>query len=134
MRPLSDKGLHQADAITSWFAGRAVDRTLSSSSVRCVQTLEPLARDRGLDIEAHDALYEGASVAATTALIWDLASHGTDAVLSSHGDVIPNALDGLAGDGVDVEVGHGLPKGTLYVLDVDGDGAITTARFVDPRR
>ena len=58
---------------------------------------------------------------------------GVDAVLSSHGDVIPAALASLRTDGVGVEDPWALPKATYYELDVADDGTITSARFVDPR-
>lgn len=130
-RPLSEKGRHQADALAAHLEGVALDRVMSSAAVRCQQTAAPLARARGLEVEVDPALTEGATATATTTLIWQLAAAGTRAVLSSHGDIIPAALHALAADGVEV-VSYGLPKGTYYELDVV-DGAVTTARFVDPR-
>lgn len=132
-RPLSEKGRHQAAALTSALRDVAVTRVLSSAATRCVQTVEALAGDRGLPVEPHPALMEGASVAETSALLWQLGAEGTEAVLSSHGDIIPAALDALRRGGVAVDGRDGLPKGTYYVLEVDGDGAITGATFVDPR-
>jgi broad specificity phosphatase PhoE len=93
----------------------------------------PTARTRGLEVEVHPALTEGATASQTTTLLWELAAEGADVALSSHGDVIPAAIEALRGDGVDVGDRHGLPKGTLYVLDVDPTGTITGASFVDPR-
>jgi broad specificity phosphatase PhoE len=80
----------------------------------------------------HPALTEGTSAPATATLLLQLAADDVDAVLSSHGDVIPAALAALRADGVAVDDHWALPKGTYYVLDVD-DGEITGARFVDPR-
>ena len=131
-RPLSVKGTDQTDALTRALAAEDITRVLSSAAVRCQQTVGPIARTRGLEVEVHDALTEGATAAETTTLLWKLAAAGTTAALSSHGDVIPNAIDALATDGVEVTDRRGLPKGTYYVLDVE-DGAITAARFVDPR-
>lgn len=132
-RPLSDKGRHQADALTTALADQDITRVLSSVAVRCRQTVEPLAAARGLEVEVHDALTEGVSASETTTLLWELASAGTTAALSSHGDVIPNAIEALRRDGVDVGDRHGLPKGTYYVLEVDAAGALTHATFHDPR-
>ena len=131
-RPLSDKGRGQTDAITAHLAGVPVERFVSSAAVRCCQTIAPAAQERGLAVEVHPALTEGARAEETTTLIWQLAADATSAVLSSHGDVIPAAIEALRADGVDVGDRHGLPKGTLYELDVV-DGAITRATFVDPR-
>jgi broad specificity phosphatase PhoE len=131
-RPLSDKGHRQAEALAAQLRDAAVDRVLSSRAVRCQETVEPVARQRGLEVEVHPALTEGTSAPATTTLLWQLAADGVDAVLSSHGDVIPVALAALHIDGVAVDDHWALPKATYYVLDVDG-GLITEARFVDPR-
>ena len=132
-RPLSGKGRRQADAITAHLADAPVKRVLSSAAVRCRQTVAPAADARGLEVEIHPALTEGASAAQTTTLLWELAGEGADVVLSSHGDVIPAAIEALGHDGIDVGDRHGLPKGTLYVIDVDDAGAITGATYVDPR-
>lgn len=131
-RPLSDKGHHQVEAITAFLADAPVKRLLSSRAVRCQQTIAPAARTRGLEVEVHPALTEGARARDTTTLLWELASDGVAAVLSSHGDVIPAAIEALRHDGVDVGDRHGLPKGTLYELEVV-DGRITRATFHDPR-
>lgn len=132
-RPLSEKGRHQTDALTAHLDGVGLDRVLSSASVRCQQTVAPMARSRGLTVEVLPALAEGAAPEDTDRLIWELASGGVDAVLASHGDVIPAVLDALRRDGVPVEEGHGLPKATYCELAVDPGGYVTGATFVDPR-
>ncbi len=132
-RPLSEKGRHQTDAITRHLDDASLDRVLSSAAVRCRQTVEGVAGARGLGVEVHPALLEGATPRSTTTLLWELAAAGTDAALSSHGDVIPSTLTALRDDGVDVDDREGLPKGTLYRLEVADDGRITSATFVDPR-
>lgn len=132
-RPLSEKGRHQAAALAAALRGADVARVLSSGATRCVQTVEGLAAERGIAVEVHPALMEGASVAETSALLWTLGAEGAGAILSSHGDVIPAALDALRRGGVVVDDRDGLPKGTYYALEVDGDGAITSATFADPR-
>lgn len=132
-RPLSRKGRRQVEALTAHLADAPVKRVLSSAAVRCQQTVGPLARVRGLEVEVHPALTEGAPAVRTTTLLRELAAEGEDVVLSSHGDVIPAALEALRGDGVAVDDRHGLPKGTLFALAVSDEGAITSATFVDPR-
>lgn len=132
-RPLSGKGRRQVEAITAHLAEAPVKRVLSSAAVRCQQTVAPVARARGLEVEVHDALTEGATATQTTTLLWELAGEGVDVVLASHGDVIPAALDALRRDGVDVGDRRGLPKGTLYRVAVTPDGTITDATFHDPR-
>lgn len=132
-RPLSDKGRRQAEAVTEALASCGVTRVLSSGAVRCQQTVAPLADRCGVPVEVHLGLAEGAKVKATTALIGQLAADGVSAALSSHGDVIPAAVDALARRGVEVKGGRGLPKGTYFALTVDGDGAVASAKLIDPR-
>lgn len=132
-RPLSEKGRHQAEALTRHLDGAPLAQVLSSPAVRCRQTVDPLAGARGLAVATHPALVEGATGRPTTTLLWELAADGVDAALCSHGDVIPAALAALQADGVAVEEGHGLPKGTLYRVDVDAEGHLTHVTFVDPR-
>jgi 8-oxo-dGTP diphosphatase len=130
-RPLSKRGRKETDGITAWFDSKEVERVLSSSAVRCRQTVEPLAAVRGLEVHDHGALSEGTGARTTSKLVWELATDGVEAVLCSHGDVIPAVLDALADDGVEI-IGDELPKGTLYRLTID-DGRILRATFEDPR-
>lgn len=118
LRPLDERGWRQADGLVTQLADFAVDRVLSSPYVRCVQTVEPLARARGLVVEETPALAEGHDQEAV-ALVGELA--GTNAVLCTHGDLVPPILDVfLPGD--DHEQSD---KGSTWVLDVvgpDGEG------------
>ncbi len=132
-RPLSEKGRHQTEALTRHLVDEPITRLLSSAAVRCRQTLEGLATACHLDIETHPALLEGATARSTTTLLWELATAGVDAALSSHGDVIPLTISALAADGIEVDDRPSLPKGTMYRLDVDAEGRITSATFIDPR-
>lgn len=58
LRPLDKRGLRQAERLVELLARYDLDRILSSPAIRCVQTVEPLAQARGLDIELHDELSE----------------------------------------------------------------------------
>ena len=57
--------------------------------------------------------------------------HGPPRLLATTEEV-PRTLHALRGDGVDVDDGPGLPKGTYYRLDVTPDGRITSATFAVP--
>src|SRR5436190_3051400 len=59
LRPLTVKGGRQADGIAAAYAEPPLVAVLSSSSVRCVQTVEPLARQHGLRVRTADWLAEG---------------------------------------------------------------------------
>ncbi len=59
LRPLSKKGVKQAGELIDVFKPFNVSAIYSSPYLRCVQTLEPLAQDRGLEIQETPALAEG---------------------------------------------------------------------------
>jgi 8-oxo-dGTP diphosphatase len=123
LRPLSDKGWRQARALVGLLRGYAITRVASSASLRCVQTVEPLARARGLGVETSGALAEGAERDRVSALLDDLT--GVPAVLSTHGDVAGEAL-ALVG-----RRRAPCAKGSVWVLEPDGD-RLVAARYVPP--
>jgi 8-oxo-dGTP diphosphatase len=92
VRPLTPKGWRQADAIAARIAPLAPSVLLSSSYLRCRQTLEPLATATGLEVVDEPALVEGNPFEPVLGL---LATLPDGAVLCSHGDVIPDTLAAL---------------------------------------
>jgi len=82
-RPLDARGRSQAEALVEQLSSFDVDRIVSSPSVRCVQTLEPLARRRGVELELSEELAEGAGPDSVRAVALSLG--GTAAVLCGHG-------------------------------------------------
>jgi 8-oxo-dGTP diphosphatase len=129
-RPLTGKGRHQAAGLAGLLAGAGIARLVSSPYVRCVQTLEPLAAELGLPVETDRRLAEGAGGEAALDLAAELAADG-DAVLCSHGDVIPEMLHRLRCDGTRFKEPVTWPKGSTWVLTGDGDHW-TKARYVPP--
>lgn len=131
LRPLTDKGRGQARALVPAFADFKVETIRSSPSVRCIETVAPLAAARSLDIAQDLDLAEGASRRAV-ALVRSLA--GTDAVLCSHGDVIPEVLAELAGDdGVDLGPNPRSQKGSVWLLEpADEPGRFRRATYLRP--
>jgi phosphohistidine phosphatase SixA len=91
LRPLDANGLAQATRLVELLDGYEISRVLSSPAVRCVQTVEPLARERGLEIEVRDELAEarqgrdGAEL--TRALL------GDDVALCVHGGLSEAVVD-----------------------------------------
>jgi 8-oxo-dGTP diphosphatase len=128
-RPLSSKGRKQARGIVERFGDRAITRVLSSPSTRCRQTVEPIAERCGVTVEESPAIAEGAHVGDAMALIRSLIR--TDAVLCSHGDVIPEVISALAAGGVLVNGRRSAAKGATYVIEVDG-GELLSATYVEP--
>ena len=60
---------------------------MSSPYTRCVETVEPLAAELGLEVELDDRLAEGAGSAAAAELLQE-----DGVVACTHGDVIHNLL------------------------------------------
>ena len=112
------------------FAGLPIDRLLSSPYVRCMETLVPLGGERMLAIEPVRALTEGASLEDALTLVRKHAHH--DAVMCSHGDVIPMLLDHYAAQGVDLGPTPVCPKGCTWMLEVDATGDVASATYVTP--
>ena len=99
-RPLSERGQAQARGVLDDLADVGVDRLWSSSYVRCVQTLDPLADRLGLEVEVVDPLTEGGSGAEALDLLLYAARSGLTVAACSHGDVIPAVVaDMRLGDG-----------------------------------
>jgi len=130
LRSLSELGRRQAEAIARALAGVKLDALYSSPAARCTQTLQPLADRDGLEIEVVTGLreqqredederaFEARCLGAINEII-ARAGGGTVAACS-HGDVIPAAVKGLAGQ-------HSLPppepirrRGQWYEISVEG--------------
>jgi broad specificity phosphatase PhoE len=119
LRPLSKKGRRQAEGLIHMLDGAPIGRIVSSPSVRCVQTVRPLALARQLPLELSDDLAEGAPIERAMALLE--ANGDTPAVFCSHGDVIPALVLGLAERGMAIEGEREWKKGSTWVLErVDG--------------
>lgn len=107
LRPLDERGRYQAEALVGQLADRDFRRILSSPFIRCVQTVEPLAQARGMTVESHGALAEGAGSAAALRV---LLAAGTTPVASVHGDLVVELL------------GEKLKKGATAVLELTETG------------
>jgi 8-oxo-dGTP diphosphatase len=128
-RPLSKKGRRQADALVPLLFDRQIERVASSPFVRCAQTVQPLADKLGVDVELAEPLAEGAKTKDVLALVRNL---DADAVLCTHGDVIPEILDTLArDDGIALPPDYPYAKGSTWDLSGD-DGRYMTARYIPP--
>lgn len=131
VRPLSKKGWKQAEGLVDALSEFEIESLLSSPFVRCVQTVEPLARALGLEIERTDLLAEGASPSDVVGLARSLVPK--TAVLCTHGDVIPDLLGGLAlTEGLELPRDYPFAKGSTWVLEADPGGRFTKARYLAP--
>jgi len=131
LRPVSKKGRKQADALVALFADLDVARILSSPSVRCVQTVQPLADRCGIKVEETEALAEGANPPEVVRLAREAAGEDGAVVLCTHGDVIPTLLDTLAlTDGLKLPEDYPCAKGSTWRLIPDGSGRFVTAEYL----
>jgi phosphohistidine phosphatase SixA len=105
-RPLDKKGRKQAQALVELLASCNLDRLLASPFERCVQTLEPLARARGLEIEVRKELGEQEQFDAGAVLVRSLLDQ--DVAICGHA--------GLS----DVITGASQKKAEAFVLDEHG--------------
>jgi phosphohistidine phosphatase SixA len=90
LRPLDARGEKQAQRLVAALETHELDRIATSPYVRCVQTVQSLGEARGIEVEERSELAEGASRAATLALIDELG--GSSFLLCTHGDVIEELL------------------------------------------
>ena len=129
-RPLSRAGRQEAHGLLTLLRDYQISRILSSPSLRCLQTVEPLAQRRGLRVESADVLGADADPTDLFALLLDPAA--AEAVLCSHGELIGAALNRLVGERVE---GDRLswPKGSTWVLKVT-EGHVEDARYLPPLR
>lgn len=129
VRPLSDRGQIQAAALAAALAPFEPKRILSSPATRCIQTIEPLASALTRTVEVEDRLQEATSRATAVTLLDDL--RGVDAVLCSHGDIIPDLLDHLVDHGMEPERNLVWQKASVWIVD-GVDGGWTTGRYLPP--
>jgi 8-oxo-dGTP diphosphatase len=110
---LSPAGLDQAEGRAA-LGGLPVERILYSPTVRCQQTVQPLARDRLLEIEPATALGVDAGSTEILELFWD--RRLANAVLCSHGETIGQLFAQLAGQGLVAPEPLHWPKGSAWLL------------------
>jgi phosphohistidine phosphatase SixA len=118
LRPLDSRGRRQAEALVPLLEPFPVAHVLSSPYVRCVETLEPLAKARGLAVVAREELAEGMGLGEFRTVAAELEA---PAALCVHGDL----LDELVGPG------QPRKKGSVWVVERSG-GELRPERYVPP--
>jgi phosphohistidine phosphatase SixA len=129
LRPLSPSGHLQAEGLVVRLEDYPIERILSSPTLRCYQTVEPLARDRLLRIETVPTLGVDADPARLLALFWDLELRNS--VLCSHGEGIGLLLTRLLAGALVVEDPLDWPKGSTWLLERIG-GRQVRGRYLAP--
>jgi phosphohistidine phosphatase SixA len=119
-RPLSATGRRQADGLVVRLEDYPVERILSSPTLRCLDTVRPLALDRFLKVEPVAALGVDGGLDPLLAMLWDQGLR--NAVLCTHGETIGQLVARLAEDGFDVRGPLHWPKGSTWMLQRSHNG------------
>jgi 8-oxo-dGTP diphosphatase len=82
-RPLDERGRKQAGELVERLRPYPIEAILSSPARRCVETVEPLAHARGLEIEQRPELGEERQATEGVELVRSVA--GRDVVVCGHG-------------------------------------------------
>ena len=99
-RPLEPVGIAEARAAARAIAAYGPTKLISSTAVRCVSTIEPLATFLGLDVKATSAISQDAhedGIARVHRVVSKRVAKRETAVLCSHGPVLPDIIDEIAG-------------------------------------
>lgn len=129
LRPLSADGHAEAAGLVVRLEDYPISRILSSPTLRCHQTVHPLARDRWLRIHHVETLGVDADPAGVLALLED--PQLSDAVVCTHGEVIGQVLTRLVADGLAVDQPLTWPKGSTWLLQ-GANGRPAHARYFPP--
>ena len=130
LRPLSPKGRRQAKVLAEQLAEKGVARIWSSPTLRCCQTVEPLAERLHLPVEVAPELAEGTGAAGVLKLARNAE---VTSVMCTHGDVLDALLDHLAQEGLDLGKKPRCAKGSTWVLDVREGRVVEAAYLPAPR-
>lgn len=103
LRPLAKRGERQAKRLVALLSAYGVGGAVSSSSVRCMQTLEPFTTAQALTTRAVDLLSEDGAIGRASEiaeLMWQLRSEvvespDTPQVVCGHRPVLPDMQAGL---------------------------------------
>jgi broad specificity phosphatase PhoE len=129
LRRLSARGQRQADALREQLAEVGIQRLVASPYTRCIDTLAPLAKHLGLEVESDQRLAEGMGFVGALELAEEL--RGSTAALCSHGDVIPDLLEALLRRGTKLKDEPRWQKASTWVFTRDGDG-FSKGRYLAP--
>ena len=90
-RTLDGVGRRQAARLQQELAGHSIERIVSSPLVRCVETVAPLARALGLEVEVRDELGPRATKRDALRLLHELPA---TALVCTHREVFETLFDG----------------------------------------
>ena len=128
LRPLSKVGRRQAAGLLAMLADADVEHIVSSPYVRCMQSVAPLAKERGLEVDVVDELAEGAPVEDALRLLDKVSGYPT--VLCTHGDIVEALLTHFKESGVKIGKLR-MEKGSVWAFETHS-GRVTKATYLPP--
>jgi phosphohistidine phosphatase SixA len=131
LRPLSEVGHAQAVGLVDRLSDWPVTRILSSPTTRCLQTVAPLATNRGLEVETVEALAVDGDARRMLRMLMVPAL--TTAVLCTHGELIGAVLRYTGETRLRLLDPPLQEKGSIWVVE-GGHGPLLDARYVGPVR
>jgi phosphohistidine phosphatase SixA len=129
LRPLSATGRAQATGLLIRLEDYPIERIMCSPTLRCLQTMRPLAHERRLPVESSAALEVQSPATAVLGLIHDPTLR--DAALCTHGEVIDRLFTQLARTGLITHDPLRWPKGATWILQRLAGGRLR-ARYLPP--
>ena len=130
LRPLADAGTRQAHVLATSSGIGEGSRVFSSPAQRCIDTVAPLARRRGIEVEIEDLLYEGNGAGVLGALRDAMRTTRGAVVACTHGDVLAALLNALVyEDDLQLPDEVRWQEASTWVIDHDADARATAATY-----
>jgi len=126
-RPLSKKGQKQAEELVAVLGKYKIASIHSSPYLRCVETVEPLARELRLEIALAPELAEGRGLRGLHRFFDDATLDA--AVLCTHGDLVWELVEDLTSRRLLPAFRDDFDKGSTWAVEVE-DGSPVRARYI----
>jgi broad specificity phosphatase PhoE len=122
LRPLTARGVTQAESLVQALADDDISVVWTSAAVRCRQTVEPLAAARGVVVQDHALLAKDGPV--DELLDWILANPAAPWALCTHGEVLSTLLIVARSSGLVTAPARATEKGAAWRVGRHEDGAV----------
>jgi len=133
-RPLDERGRRQSRLLVPLLDAYGVARLVSSSSTRCLKTLQPHAKAHHLELEAEATLSEehgtqdpAAVAALMKRLVKETAASGVPLAVCGHRPVLPTMLEAMK------IPPRSLQPGAALVVHLSTDAAVLAVELHKPR-
>ncbi|RYV49753.1 phosphoglycerate mutase family protein [Pengzhenrongella frigida] len=123
LRPLTARGLVQAESLVRSLTDDEVSAVWSSAAVRCRQTVEPLAAARGVAVQDQALLAVDGGV--DELMTWILGNASAPWALCTHGEVLHTLLDAGRSSGRIDAPARATEKGAAWRVRPREDGSLT---------